>query len=136
MYSIFLSQMTLIDNSTGRESSSDEDKYPLRDEVHARHLMAITARGITDRISGYPVDKISNHLLSHGSQLLNESDSNCDDMSDLEYDVEVNMDYSSLSHDTDNELHPLYMFRNTACIDEIGNDLNLLVEMPKVCSPQ
>ena len=49
---------------------------------------------------------ISNHLLSHGSELLNETDSNRDDISDLEYDVKVNTDYSSLSHDTDNELHP------------------------------
>ena len=111
------------DNSNGRESSSDEDEYPLTDKVHERHLQAVTARGITNQIHGYPVNKIRNHLPSHGNELLNESDSNSEDISDLDYDVEVNTDYSSLSHDTDNELHPLYMFRNTACIDEIANDM-------------
>ena len=40
------------DNSTSRESSSDQDEYPLRDEVHDRHLMAITAKGITDQTHG------------------------------------------------------------------------------------
>ena len=111
------------DNPTSRESSSDEDEYPLRDEVHDRYLMGVTAKGITNQICGCPIDKISNHLLSHGGELLNETDSNCDDISDLEYDVKGNMDYSSLSHDTDNELHPLHMFRNIACIDELANDM-------------
>ena len=84
----------------------------------------------------YPIGKISNHLLSHGSELLNETDSNSDDISDLECDVEVNTDYSSLSHDSDNELHPLHMFRNTAYIDELANDMlnksDVSVVLPKV----
>ena len=96
-------------------SSSEEDEFTLQDKCHNLDLQLVMAKCITDHIRGYPIEDTSKWpFFDIDSYYSSDSSKQLDSDNVMDYEVNINSDYSSSNDDSklNPSIHPVKIFEN------------------------